>query len=68
MTKGVNYPKGPLAWADEIGIPTVLERLESLHSDYGEDRYRPSLLLRRMAERGGAFFAEKNDNAVSSDG
>jgi 3-hydroxybutyryl-CoA dehydrogenase len=56
MTKGVNYPKGLLAWADEIGIPTVLARLESLHSEYGEDRYRPSPLLRRMAAQSTTFF------------
>ena len=56
MTKGVNYPKGLLAWADEIGIPTVFERLESLHLEYGEDRYRPSPLLRRMAARSTTFF------------
>ncbi|MDP9179879.1 MAG: 3-hydroxyacyl-CoA dehydrogenase family protein, partial [Gemmatimonadota bacterium] len=56
MTKGVNYPKGLLAWADEIGIPTVVDRLESLQLEYGEDRYRPSPLLRRMAARGTTFF------------
>ena len=56
MTKGVNYPKGLLAWADELGIATVLARLESLHSEYGEDRYRPSALLRRMAVQGTTFF------------
>jgi 3-hydroxybutyryl-CoA dehydrogenase len=56
MTKGVNYPKGLLAWADELGIPTVLARLELLHSEYGEDRYRPSALLRRMAARGETFY------------
>jgi len=49
MTKGVNYPRGLLAWADELGIPTVLARLETLQAEYGEDRYRPSALLRRMA-------------------
>jgi len=56
MTKGVNYPKGLLAWADELGIATVLARLESLHAEYGEDRYRPSALLRRMAAQGTTFF------------
>jgi 3-hydroxybutyryl-CoA dehydrogenase len=56
MTKGVNYPKGLLAWADELGIPTVLARLESLHTEYGEDRYRPSALLRRMAAEGKIFL------------
>jgi 3-hydroxybutyryl-CoA dehydrogenase len=56
MTKGVNYPKGLLAWADEVGIATILSRLESLQAEYGEDRYRPSALLRRMAAKGVNFF------------
>jgi 3-hydroxybutyryl-CoA dehydrogenase len=56
MTKGVNYPRGLLAWCDEIGIRTVLERLESLQLEYGEDRYRPSALLRRMATAERSFF------------
>lgn len=50
MTKGVNYPKGLLAWADEMGLPVVLEKLEHLFAEYGEDRYRPSVLLRRMVK------------------
>jgi 3-hydroxybutyryl-CoA dehydrogenase len=49
MTRGVNYPKGLLAWADELGPATVLERIERLHAEYGEDRYRASPLLRRAA-------------------
>jgi 3-hydroxybutyryl-CoA dehydrogenase len=57
MTKGVNYPKGLLAWADELGLPTVLERLEALYGEYGEDRYRPSPLLRRMVRENRVFFA-----------
>lgn len=56
MAKGVNYPKGLLAWADEIGIATVLSRLEALQAEYGEDRYRPSPLLRRLAREGRTFF------------
>ena len=48
MTKGVNYPKGLLAWADERGLDWVLRSLISLQEEYGEDRYRPSPLLRRM--------------------
>jgi 3-hydroxybutyryl-CoA dehydrogenase len=55
MTRGVNYPRGLLAWADEIGIAVVLERLVALHEEYGEDRYRPSPLLRRMARDGRTF-------------
>jgi 3-hydroxybutyryl-CoA dehydrogenase len=47
MTKGVNYPKGLLAWGDEIGPATILARLEVLQAEYGDDRYRPSPLLRR---------------------
>ena len=48
MTKGVNYPKGLLAWANEIGLAKVLKDLEALHAEYGDDRYRPSVLMRRM--------------------
>ena len=57
MTKGVNYPRGLLAWADEIGLERVLRWLERLQADYGEDRYRPSPLLRRMVRDGQRFFA-----------
>jgi len=56
MTKGVNYPKGLLAWADEIGIKNVLATLDELYEDYREDRYRASVLLRRMARENRKFF------------
>ena len=56
MIKGVNYPKGLLAWADEIGIETCLNALEELQSEYGEDRYRPSPILRKMVKKGETFF------------
>ena len=49
MTKGVNYPKGLLAWSEEIGLKVVLDRLQSLFEEYGEDRYRPNVLLKRLA-------------------
>lgn len=42
MTKGVNYPKGLIAWGKEIGLPAVREQLTLLQSMYGEDRYRVS--------------------------
>jgi 3-hydroxybutyryl-CoA dehydrogenase len=42
MTKGVNYPKGLIAWGKEIGLSAVRERLTLLQSKYGEDRYRVS--------------------------
>ncbi|MGY8927865.1 MAG: 3-hydroxyacyl-CoA dehydrogenase family protein, partial [Flavobacteriales bacterium] len=57
MTKGVNYPKGLLAWADEIGLETVLENLDSMFHEYGEDRYRPSPLMRRMVLNNEKFFS-----------
>lgn len=56
MTKGVNYPKGLLHWADEIGLDVVLKRLEVMFHEYGEDRYRPSPLLRRMVRSNERFF------------
>jgi 3-hydroxybutyryl-CoA dehydrogenase len=55
MTKGVNYPKGLLKWADELGPANCLTRLEALQAEYGEDRYRPSPLLRRMVREGRTF-------------
>ena len=56
MTKGVNYPKGLLLWADEIGINNVLNVLKDLQEEYGEDRYRPSPLLRRMVKENKSFY------------
>ncbi|MDF3029139.1 MAG: 3-hydroxybutyryl-CoA dehydrogenase [Fluviicola sp.] len=50
MIKGVNYPKGLLAWSEEIGLKTVLSRMENLFLEYGEDRYRPNPLLKRLAK------------------
>ena len=52
MTKGVNYPKGLLTWADELGASHWLAILERLQNLYGEDRYRPSPLLRQAAQTG----------------
>ena len=56
MTKGVNYPKGLLAWADEVGLENVLNQLEDLQTEYGEDRYRPSPLLKRMVRKNKTFY------------
>ncbi|MBI1316489.1 3-hydroxybutyryl-CoA dehydrogenase [bacterium] len=55
MTQGVNYPKGLLAWADEMGIETVLQSLENLHHYFGDDRYRPCPLLRELHAHGKTF-------------
>ncbi|MFN5324664.1 MAG: 3-hydroxyacyl-CoA dehydrogenase NAD-binding domain-containing protein [Bacteroidota bacterium] len=56
MTKGVNYPKGLLMWADEIGIKQVCDTINNLYNDYHDDRYRPSLLLKKMAAENSRFF------------
>lgn len=56
MTRGVNYPKGLLQWADDIGIAECVSRMDALHSEYLEDRYRCSPLLRRMARDGEGFY------------
>ena len=57
MMKGVNYPKGLLAWSDELGPTWAFDRLTALQAEYGEDRYRPSPLLRRVALSNGRFHA-----------
>ena len=57
MTKGVNYPKGLLAWGDAIGPAVILARLEALQAEYGEERYRPSPLLRRHVRDGRSLLA-----------
>lgn len=56
MKNGVNYPKGLLEWADEIGLDLVLNRMESLREKYGEDRYRPNPLLKQKAASDKTFY------------
>jgi len=56
MTKGVNYPKGLLAWADEKGIDWCVNTLDNMYNEYHEDRYRCSPLLRKMNREGKTFF------------
>ena len=58
MTKGVNYPKGLLAWADELGINWCVEKLDALYNEYHEDRYRCSPILRRFKVSGLTFTTE----------
>jgi 3-hydroxybutyryl-CoA dehydrogenase len=55
MTKGVNYPKGLLAWADEKGIDWCVKKMDELYNEYHEDRYRCSPLLRKMNNEGLRF-------------
>lgn len=56
MTKGVNYPKGLLKWAEEIGCDQILATLNQLFEEYGEDRYRPNPLLKRMVKERKSVF------------
>jgi 3-hydroxybutyryl-CoA dehydrogenase len=55
MTKGVNYPKGLLAWANEIGIENCVKKMDELYNEYHEDRYRCSPILRKMNLLGSRF-------------
>ena len=56
MTTGVNYPKGLLQWADDIGPNSPLEQLKELHTQSGDDRYIASPLLIKKVEEGGTFY------------
>ena len=56
MTKGVNYPKGLLAWADEKGIDWCVNQMDRLYDEYREDRYRCSPILRKMNREKKNFF------------
>jgi 3-hydroxybutyryl-CoA dehydrogenase len=57
MVKGTSYPKGLLKWGDEVGLDKILNTLENLQSNYGEDRYRPSVLLKKMVSQGQKFYS-----------
>ena len=56
MTTGVNYPKGLLKWADEIGVKSVDNQLKILHSNTDDNRYKPSPLLIKMVEEKSSFY------------
>ena len=56
MQGGVNYPKGLLAWAEEVGLDRCVQALDALRERYGEERYRCSPLLRSRAAEGRGFF------------
>lgn len=52
MKLGTNYPYGPLEWADLIGLDSVLDILDALYEEYGQERYRSCVLLRRYVDAG----------------
>ena len=52
MQLGANFPMGPLALGDLIGLDVCLAIMETLHREYGEDKYRPHVLLRKMVRDG----------------
>jgi len=52
MVLGLSHPRGPLAWADEIGLDHVLAVLDGLWSEYREERYRPAPALLRLVRAG----------------
>ena len=52
MRLGMSHPMGPLALADLIGLDICLDIMDTLHRDFGDDKYRPAPLLRRMVAAG----------------
>ncbi|PRX20204.1 3-hydroxyacyl-CoA dehydrogenase-like protein [Paraburkholderia sp. BL18I3N2] len=52
MKLGANHPIGPLALADLVGLDTVLAIMAVLHDEFGDQKYRPALLLREMVAAG----------------
>ena len=52
MKLGTNYPKGPLEWADEIGIDVIADLIEGLKLEYSQERYRTCTLLKQYARAG----------------
>ena len=58
MRLGLNYPKGPLEIADHLGVDTVFTIMQEIHNISGDDRYRPSLWLRRHAQLGLSIWEE----------
>jgi 3-hydroxybutyryl-CoA dehydrogenase len=56
MRLAANWPEGPLAWGERIGLPAIVHTLDALHVVVPDGRYRVTPLLRLIAERGGSFL------------
>jgi 3-hydroxybutyryl-CoA dehydrogenase len=56
MRLGTNWPEGPLAWGERIGLASVTHTLDALHAEVPDGRYRATPLLRTLAETSGSFF------------
>jgi 3-hydroxybutyryl-CoA dehydrogenase len=65
MTYGVNYPRGPLAWAEGIGLWNIVQVLDRLSAHYGEERYRTSAWLRRQIARKSSVDFRGEVNIIS---
>jgi 3-hydroxybutyryl-CoA dehydrogenase len=59
MRLGTNWPDGPLAWGERIGLPSVIHTLDALHASVPDGRYRATPLLRSLADTSGSFFANR---------
>ena len=57
MRLATNWPEGPLAWGERIGLPLVVHSLDALHATVPDGRYRVTPLLRVLADGGRSFFA-----------
>jgi len=55
MKYGVNYPRGPMAWAEAVGLDFLARVLGNLRAHYGEERYRTSVLIQRRGWSGTGF-------------
>jgi 3-hydroxybutyryl-CoA dehydrogenase len=59
MRLATNWPEGPLAWGERIGLPSVVHSLDALHATVPDGRYRVTPLLRVLADSGRSFFSAR---------
>jgi 3-hydroxybutyryl-CoA dehydrogenase len=55
MRYGVNYPRGPMEWSEQVGLHVFARALANLREHYGEERYRTSALIARKGYTGAGF-------------